>query len=717
MKSISEKLSAEFSIALKISENIIQLFEDGATVPFVARYRKEKTGGMNDVDLRTFFDRWQYLVDLMKRKDNIILSLEKEKTLSDFLKKRIRNAETKKELEDIYSPYKKTKRSKLDEAISLGLLNLAQRIWSGDIKLTLASIQSWCNEKKVNISVFDAQQGAESIILEMLANDVDVLKYGREKLHQKGTVISRVVRGKKQLGEKYKDYFDYQEPARKIPSHRLLALFRGKKENILKLSVLFDYKQDTMLARKFAYLSQMFEESTLSDRLSNVQMHYFNLAWKTTLGAKIESDVLSQLKRQAEVGAVRVFSENLDDLLMASPAGACKVLGADPGFKNGVKLAVVGRQGDFLDHKVIYLYGNAQAKAEAELLEFLSLHNVDWIALGNGTASRETELLFKRLIEKHGLGCRVAVVNEAGASVYSASPIAAKEFPNLDVTIRGAVSIARRFQDPLAELVKIEPQAIGVGQYQHDIKPSLLSKSLTNVVEDCVNRVGVDVNLASASLLSYVSGLTDRLAQNIVDYRLEKGRIESREELLSIKGVGQKCFEQCAGFIRVLNGKEPLDQSAVHPESYPLVSKMAALLTLSPHNLLNNPSALQQVRSLLPSLPSGNEFTYTDILAELSWPGRDPRPEFRYASFDDQVNTLDDLQEGMSLEGVVTNVAGFGAFVDIGVHQDGLIHISQLANRFIKDPRDIVRVGQVVNVTVLEVDKQRRRIALKGNEL
>ncbi|MCW4628623.1 helix-hairpin-helix domain-containing protein [Marinomonas rhodophyticola] len=470
----------------------------------------------------------------------------------------------------------------------------------------------------------------------------------------------------------------------------------------------------------FPHLNQLLDDKAPeSQRMTPLQWRYLNTAWENKLLPKLEADVLSQLKERAEEGAIQVFANNLQDLLMAAPAGAHRVLGMDPGFRNGVKLAVINEQGSLLDHDVIYPHGpqNRIQEANAILSKLIHQHRIGWVAIGNGTASRETEALIKALIKDSNLECRAVVVSEAGASVYSASPIAIEEFPDLDVTIRGAISIARRFQDPLAELVKIDPQAIGVGQYQHDVKVSQLSKSLANVVEDCVNRVGVDINLASVSLLSYVSGLTHRLAQNIIDYRQQKGRIESRAELLKIKGIGDKCFEQCAGFLRILNGKEALDQSGVHPESYPLVQKMAAQLKLKAHDLLNNSGALQQLKQLAPSLSQAGNFTYSDILNELAKPGRDPRPEFRYASFDQSVQTLEDLQQGMVLEGVVTNVAAFGAFVDLGVHQDGLIHISQLADRFVKDPRDFVRVGQVVNVTVLEIDVQRKRIALKANGL
>ena len=562
-----------------------------------------------------------------------------------------------------------------------------------------------------------ALEGITEILNEAIASNSDVLQKGRLELQKNGVLVSRVLRGKKELGEKFRDYFDYQEAVSKIPAHRLLALFRGKKESILKLSIewknLARYPDELILPELHALLDG---QAAKSHTFSAQQRRYLNTAWENKLLPKLESDVLAILKERAEEGAIQVFADNLQDLLMAAPAGAHRVLGVDPGFRNGVKLAVIDEQGNVLDQGVIYPHGpqNRTQEANATLLQLIKKHNVSWVAIGNGTASRETEALVRALINDANLNCRAVVVSEAGASVYSASPVAIQEFPDLDVTIRGAVSIARRFQDPLAELVKIDPQAIGVGQYQHDVKVSQLTQSLANVVEDCVNRVGVDINLASVSLLSYVSGLSQRLAQNLVDYRQQKGRIESRAELLKIKGIGEKCFEQCAGFLRILNGKEPLDQSGVHPESYPLVQKMAAQLSLKASELLNNSGALQQLKQLSPTFAQAGDFTYSDILEELAKPGRDPRPEFRYASFDQGVQKLEDVQEGMTLEGVVTNVAAFGAFVDLGVHQDGLIHISQLADRFVKDPRDLVRVGQVVKVVVLEVDVQRKRIALKA---
>jgi uncharacterized protein len=720
MNSISDNLSLEFSILKKYGDNIIQLFEEGATVPFIARYRKENTGGMSDIDLRSFYDRWQYLTELKKRKESILSLLAEDSSVSDVIRKKIQNAISKNELEDLYSPFKKARKTKADEAKEQGLQPLAAQIWAEQRSDSVSAIEAWCRQNKVIVSAELALAGATEILNEAISNDSDVLKQGRIELLKNGVLTSRVLRGKKEQGENFRDYFDYQEGISKVPPHRLLALFRGKKESILKLSVSLKNEKNYPDALVFPHLNQMFDTTELgSQRISPLQRRYLNIAWENKLLPKLETDVLSQLKERAEGGAIQVFADNLEDLLMAAPAGAYRVLGVDPGFRNGVKLAVIDEQGGFLDHGVIYPHGpqNRVQEANGILSQLIHKHHIGWVAIGNGTASRETEALIRALITESNLDCRTVVVSEAGASVYSASTIAIQEFPDLDVTIRGAVSIARRLQDPLAELVKIDPQAIGVGQYQHDVKVSQLSKSLANVVEDCVNKVGVDINLASVSLLSYVSGLTHRLAQNIVDYRHQKGRIESRTELLKIKGIGDKCFEQCAGFLRILNGKEALDQSGVHPESYELVKHMAAHLSLKAHDLLNNNGALQQLRQLAPSFAQAGDFTYSDILTELAKPGRDPRPEFQYASFDQSVQKLEDVQEGMTLEGVVTNVAAFGAFVDLGVHQDGLIHISQLANRFVKDPRDFVRVGQVVNVTVLEVDVQRKRIALKANGL
>ncbi|MGR0278201.1 Tex family protein [Marinomonas dokdonensis] len=719
MYSISKALSEEFGILKKYSDNIISLFDEGATVPFIARYRKESSGGMSDLDLRLFHERWQYLTDLEKRKAAILNLLDAIDEVPEILKKKVQSASSKVELEDLYSPYKKTRKNKADEAIQRGLKSLAAAIWSGETSPHPVSVAQWCQQNNIKMKADAALDGIESIYTQAMLDDSEILKRGRELLLKQGYIASRVLRGKASAAEKFRDYFQYDERVSKTPPHRLLALFRGKKEGLLKITISLRNDDGFPNELYLSNLNTLFHSEQKNQPLSPLQRNYLDIVWKNKLHSKLESDVLGTLKEKAEEGAIKVFSDNLKDLLMAAPAGGHRVIGVDPGFRNGVKLAVINEQGDVLDHQVIYPHPpqNRLTEASETLRHLIQHHQVNWAAIGNGTASRETETLLRKVISQFELNCQAVVVSEAGASVYSASPVAIEEFPDLDVTIRGAISIARRFQDPLAELVKIDPQAIGVGQYQHDVKASNLSQALSNVVEDCVNSVGVDLNLASASLLSYVSGLSERLAKNILDYRQQKGRIESRRELLKVKGIGEKCFEQCAGFLRILNGKEVLDQSGVHPESYIVVESMAARLGMQSRQLLANTVAIAQIKQQMPEFANEGSFTYQDILSELAKPGRDPRPEFHYASFDQQVQSIEDLQPDMELEGVVTNVAAFGAFVDLGVHQDGLIHISQLANRFVKDPRDLVRVGQVVKVTVLEIDVQRKRIALKANGL
>ncbi|MEL0635633.1 Tex family protein [Marinomonas sp. TI.3.20] len=720
MRRLENTLSREFSIQEKYSRNILAMFEDGATVPFIARYRKESTGGMLDVDLRRFHERWQYLVELEKRRISILTALENKPDCPKGVITKINQAITKSELEDIFAPFKTTRKSKASEAIEIGLKPLAEDLWAGTLSEQPQDLVQWLKSRSLEIEVQKALEGALDIIIETLSQDTELLKQGRSLLLSIGQVQSKLVRGKKDVGEKYRDYFDYSEAVKKIPSHRLLALFRGKKEAILKLSINLPNETGDLSRLNLDHLAFIFspqvERNAALCKLNVNQKRYLFLAWEKKLSAKLESDIFSVLKEQAEEGAINVFANNLNDLLMSAPAGPHRVIGVDPGFRNGVKLAVISEFGELVDHGVIYPFTSETQKQKAisSLLNYITQHNVEWLAIGNGTASRETEQLANQLIQAEGLSCRAVVVSEAGASVYSASDVAISEFPDLDVTIRGAVSIARRFQDPLAELVKIDPQAIGVGQYQHDVKPAQLASSLANVVEDCVNKVGVDVNLASASLLSYVAGLSNRMAQNIIDYRRQKGRIESREELLKVKGIGAKGFEQCAGFLRVLEGREVLDSSGVHPESYPLVRTMAKAMNMQIQSLLGNVSAINQLQLKFADFSGIDRYTFDDTLKELAKPGRDPRPEFRYAEFDQGVQSMSDLVEGMSLEGVVTNVAAFGAFVDIGVHQDGLIHISQLADRFVKDPRDLVRVGQVIKVTVLEVDEKRKRISLKA---
>ena len=714
MNEILSTLTEEFGQSATIVKNIITLFDEGSTVPFIARYRKEMTGGMSDDTLREFHSRWQYLIDLEKRREAIREILQQTDSVPAEVFSALKNACTKSELEDIYSPFKKARKTKADQAIAAGLWPFAIGYWKDGQAHATKHYQALSEAVRSEIDLDAAQLGAEHIIIEKLSQNLMTLQQGKQLLHKEGLLMSRMLRGKKEEGQKYKDYFDYQEPLKKCPPHRLLALFRGKKDNILKLSIELNqgalpYQLNQPACVKPFGFPEIKERTPSKEKIA-----WLEKAWQEKIFSKLESDVLNTLKEQAELGAIEVFQDNLQDLLMAAPASAKRTLGLDPGFRNGVKWAAIDEYGSLLDHGVIYPHPpqNQDQKAQAVLKQVIEKHHIDWAVIGNGTASRETEAFIKQLLSQSALDCRSVIVSEAGASVYSASALASQEFPDLDVTIRGAISIARRFQDPLAELVKIDPQAIGVGQYQHDVKANKLSEALDHVVEDCVNKVGVDLNLASAPLLTHVSGLSQRLAQNIVDLRDQLGGFTSRAQLKKVKGIGDKCFEQCAGFLRIRDGKEPLDASGVHPESYPLVKQMAEQLKLNVQALVGNVQAVTQLKQQL-AQPGQLSYTQQDILEELAKPGRDPRPEFQYASFDDSVATIDDLREDMTLEGVVTNVAAFGAFVDIGVHQDGLVHISQLANRFVKDPRDEVRVGEVIKVEVLEIDAKRKRIALK----
>lgn len=707
-------LASEHSVSEKTANNIIALFEEGATVPFIARYRKESTGAMTDEVLRAFHARWQYLLELEKRRLAIHDLLKDMANVPESVFKALAHASSKTELEDIYAPFKKTRKSKADIAEEQGLLPFAIALWREGSAGQEALFNQHASNLNEPLSLEAALQGATDIILERLAQNMLTLQHGRSYLQKEGLLVSRVLRGKKEQGEKFQDYFDYQEPLKKCPPHRLLALFRGKKEGVLKLSVSLESEDLPYALNNPVYLTP-FGFPELKERTpSKEKWSWLNKAWQEKILAKLESDLLSDLKDLAETSAIEVFQANLKDLLMAAPAGAKRTLALDPGFRNGVKWAAVDEYGQVLDYGVVYPHPpqNKLKEAQEQLVKCIKQHHIAWLVIGNGTASRETESLAKDMIKFYGLDCRSVIVSEAGASVYSASAVASEEFPNLDVTIRGAISIARRFQDPLAELVKIDPQAIGVGQYQHDVKANQLSEALKAVVEDCVNGVGVDLNLASVSLLTYVSGLSQRLAQNIVELREQLGGYSNREQLKKVKGIGAKAYEQCAGFLRIRGGNEPLDASAVHPESYELVRDMAKSVKTEVASLIGNPAVASLFKSVAPAGTQGS-FTYQDIIQELAKPGRDPRPEFKYASFDEGVSKIEDLQEGMTLEGVVTNVAAFGAFVDLGVHQDGLIHISQLADRFVKDPRDEVRVGEVVKVSVLEVDVKRKRIALK----
>ncbi len=721
MSNTLKKLSFEFSISLNATQKTVELFNSGSTVPFVARYRKEITEGMSDIQLRSFFERWQYLNDFEKRQTYIINQLTEKKALTPLLKSALLNAETKNQLEELFSPYKSSKKSKAAVAIEKGLQPLANLSWNQWTSLRTEDVQKWCADHNISASTDSACQGVIDILCEQLSLHIPLLQEAKKSLLYQGIIKSRVIRGKKELGEKYQDYFDFSEPLKKLPAHRIMALLRGKKENILKLNIAFDSESNhfpSFLLQDIPKINSTNNQKNIA-KLPDFKIDILNTAWTDKILPKIENEILSDLKNNAESKAIDVFSNNLSDLLMAPPAGQRAVLGVDPGFRNGVKIAVVTKKSLCIDHAVIYPHPpqNKIDQSKRILLKLIKNNNIELIAIGNGTASRETDSLIKSLIKEHNLPCQSIIISEAGASVYSASPLASKEFPDLDVTIRGAISIARRLQDPLAELVKIDPQAIGVGQYQHDLKSSALSTALKSIVEDCVNRVGVNLNLASSSLLSFVSGLTPRLAENIIEYRNNAGLFTRLEELKNVSGIGNKCFEQCAGFLRIPNAHYVLDSSGVHPESYSLVESMAKYTQHTINDLIENTHLINEIKKYRQHFNDVDDYTFNDVLSELEKPGHDPRPKFTYASFRQDIHSIEDLKPEMTLEGSITNVADFGAFVDLGVHQDGLIHISQLSERFVKDPRELVRVGQVVKVSVIDVDVKRKRISLKALKL
>lgn len=715
MFNLENQLANEFNVSLNIVKNTLSLINEGASIPFIARYRKEQTQGLSDIDLRNFQIRQKQLHELENSKTKIIGKLSEINKLTNELKTNILASKTKKQLDEVYAPYKSTKVSPSELARSLGFESLSLNAWKGWSSWNESQLSSHISKLKEDISLSESKLHIINLITEPLLLIPEFIQACEEYIYHNGMISSRVIRGKKEIGEKYQDYFEHLEAINKIPSHRTLALFRGKKEGIIKLSLSLASNEIPRLAITFLNNLSL-KYSINKNRLTLFQEDVLNQIWLTKILPKIESNLLIQLKEKAESEASNVFAKNLESLLMAAPAGNKRIMALDPGFKNGVKIAIIDEQGDFLKDAVIYPHPpqNNKIQSEETLINLIKNFQVNLIALGNGTASRETDKLISDLIKKESLDIICVTVSESGASIYSASEIASQEFPHLDVTIRGAISIARRLQDPLSELIKIDPESIGVGQYQHDIKASRLKEALNIVIEDCVNKVGVDLNSASASLLERVSGLSYSLARNIIEHRHEKGLFRSRSELKQVKGIGNKCFEHCAGFLRIQSSQQPLDASGVHPESYALVESMAKKVQLSIRSLINNTEAIESVRSLRNSFQHIDNFTFSDILQELSKPGRDPRPEFKYAKFDQSVEKISDLVEGKTLEGVATNIAAFGVFVDIGVHQDGLIHISQLANRFVKDPASLVKVGDILKVEVLEVDERRKRISLKA---
>ena len=722
---IITRLAEELAVRPPQVTATVELLDGGATVPFIARYRKEVTGGLDDTQLRQLHERLGYLRELEERRVAVLAAIDEQGKLTDELAGLIQAADTKQRLEDLYLPYKKKRRTKAQIAREAGLEPLAEALLADPTLDPEAEAASYLRPAEGDIpAVEDAKaalDGARQILMERFAEDAELVGRLRERLWQEGELSARLIPGKEREGAKFSDYFEHDEALSKAPSHRALAMFRGRNEGVLTLAIRLPGEEEAPIHPCQVAIARHFnirDEGRAADRWLRDVVRW---TWRVKLYTHLETELLGRLRERAEQEAIEVFAANLKDLLLAAPAGQKATLAIDPGLRTGCKVAVVDATGQFLAHTTIYPHAprNAWDASLAELARLVEAHDVALVAVGNGTASRETDRLAGDLVKafstRTGAGKRAlskVMVSEAGASVYSASEYAARELPDLDVTIRGAVSIARRLQDPLAELVKIEPKSIGVGQYQHDVSQVQLSRSLEAVIEDCVNAVGVDLNTASSALLSRVAGLSTALADAIVARRNAEGAFASRKQLLDVSRLGPKTFEQCAGFLRIMNGNNPLDASAVHPEAYPLVERIAEKSGRPLSSLIGDSATL---RSLKPADFADERFgvpTVTDILAELDKPGRDPRPEFKAAEFREGVETLKDLEPGMVLEGSVTNVTHFGAFVDIGVHQDGLVHISALSERFVEDPRSVVKAGDIVKVKVMSVDLERARIGL-----
>ena len=714
---IVQRIATELTVQPRQVAAAVQLLDEGATVPFIARYRKEITGDLDDTQLRTLEERLIYLRELEERRAAILTSIHEQGKLTDALAEAIGGADSKQTLEDLYLPYKVKRRTRAQIAREAGLEPLAHALLADPTLDPQTEAARFIDAEKGVADTKAALDGARDILSEQFGETAALLGKLREWLWDDGIVTSKVVEGKElEEGEKFRDYYDYDEPIRTIPSHRALALFRGRNAGVILVKLGLGEELDAQTPHpgemRIAGHVGIRQQGRAADKWLGDVCRW---CWRVKVQPHLENDLLTQLRETAETEAIHVFARNLKDLLLAAPAGPKAVIGLDPGLRTGVKVATVDRTGKVLATDAIFPHEPRRDwdGSIAKLARMAMATQAELISIGNGTASRETDKLAAELMAKHPeLKLQKIVVSEAGASVYSASELAAKEFPDLDVTLRGAVSIARRLQDPLAELVKIEPKAIGVGQYQHDVNQRELARSLDAVVEDCVNAVGVDINTASVALLSRVSGLNATLARNIVDYRDQHGAFPNREQLKKVPRLGDKTFEQAAGFLRINNGDNPLDRSSVHPEAYPVVERIVAKVKKDIGALIGNREVL---KGLTPTEFVDERFglpTVRDILAELEKPGRDPRPEFKTATFRDGVEKISDLTPGMQLEGVVTNVAAFGAFVDIGVHQDGLVHVSAMSNRFIKDPHEVVKAGQVVQVKVLEVDVKRQRIAL-----
>ncbi len=717
---ISQRIAEELGVKFGQIEATVELLDGGATVPFIARYRKEATGGLDDVQLRHLNERLGYLRELEERRATVLKSIEEQGKLTPELGKAIAEADTKTRLEDLYRPYMQKRRTKAQIAREAGLEPLAIGLLGDPTLDPQAEAVNYVDADKGVADVAAALEGARQILMEQFAEDAELVGRLREYLWENAQIKSTAVAGKEEEGAKFSDYFDYAEPLKAIPSHRALALFRGRKEGVLNMNLVLPEDEaegrsplaPSVGERMIAAHIGIADQGRPADKWLADTVRW---TWRVKVLTHLDTDLKARLREAAEEEAIQVFGKNLHDLLLAAPAGPRATLGLDPGLRTGVKVAVVDRTGKLVDTATIYPHAprNQWDQSIAELAKLAARHQVDLVAIGNGTASRETDRLAADLMKRHPeLKLSKVVVSEAGASVYSASEFASKELPDLDVSLRGAVSIARRLQDPLAELVKIEPKSIGVGQYQHDVSQVRLSRTLEAVVEDCVNAVGVDVNTASSALLARVAGLGPTLAANVVAYRDQHGTFQSRQELLKVPRLGDKAFEQAAGFLRIMQGPNPLDASAVHPEAYPVVQRIIAESGRTVGELIGDSKYLRSLKAANFTDERFGEPTVRDILAEMEKPGRDPRPEFKTAAFKEGVEEMKDLDPGMILEGVVTNVTNFGAFVDIGVHQDGLVHISALSDKFVKDPREVVKAGDLVKVKVMEVDLKRKRIGL-----
>jgi protein Tex len=713
---IAHRIADEIACKAGQVNATVQMLDEGSTVPFIARYRKEATGGLDDSQLRKLEERLIYLRELEDRRVTITKSIDEQGKLTDELTKGIQSAETKSQLEDIYLPFKKKRRTKAQIAREAGLEPLADLLLNDPMKRPETEATNFVDDGKGVADTKAALDGARQILMERFAENATLVGRLRRHVEERGVVQSKLIDGMADKGAKFADYFDYSEKWSKIPSHRALALFRGRNEGILSVDLTVDADDISPVLPAVKMVADTYGIADRSRPADKWLMDVARFAWKVKLALHLELDLMGILRDKAEEEAIQVFARNLKDLLLAAPAGAKATLGLDPGIRTGVKVAVVDDTGKLIDTATIYPFQprNDISGSRAALLALIAKHKVGLIAIGNGTASRETDKLTGDVLTDIPSAQRPVkvIVNEAGASVYSASELAAKEMPDVDVSLRGAASIARRLQDPLAELVKIEPKSIGVGQYQHDVNQTRLARALDAVVEDAVNAVGVDLNTASPALLSRISGLSDSLAKGVVEHRDSIGRFDKRSQLKDVPRLGAKAYELCAGFLRINDGKEPLDASSVHPEAYPLANRIVKACGRDVRQIMGDSSLL---KGLEPAEYTDEKFglpTVKDIFAELEKPGRDPRPEFKTATLQDGIEEIKDLKPGMKLEGTVTNVTNFGAFVDVGVHQDGLVHVSQLADRFVDDPHKIVKAGDIVKVTILDIDVPRKRISM-----